>query len=91
MVILTFAWASSVSEISSMRADRLPADEHLVAGHQLAAGLEEQLVLVAVVVAEQQHRHENHRDDECGDPRDPRQEPARLSAIRSPALHSGTA
>ena len=32
-----------------------PADQDLVARHELAAGLEEQLVLVAVVVAEEHH------------------------------------
>ena len=73
------------------RADRLAADQDLVAGDELAAGLEQELVLVPLVAAEEQQRDEHDGDDERADPRDPRQEPSRSSAIRLLSLHSGTA
>ena len=74
------------------RADRLAADQDLVAGHELAAGLEQELVVVAVVAAEAGRIADEHdRDDQRADARDPRHEPSRSSAIRLLSLHSGTA
>ena len=65
VVIVTSACQSSVRSISSTVPDRLPRDEDLVAGDELAAGLEEEVVLVAVVAPEEQDDH----DDECRDQR----------------------
>ena len=78
--------------MSSIGADRLAADEDLVSGHELAAGLEHQLVLVPVVAAEQDQRDEDDGDDQGADPGDPRDQPSRARpAFGSVSLHSGTA
>ena len=53
-------------------ADRLAADQHLVAGHELAAGLEQELVLGPGLASEQQQRDQDDGDDQRGETRDPR-------------------
>ena len=73
------------------RAHRLAADQDLVAGHELAAGLELEVVAVAVVAPEEQHRDQDRGDDQRTDTRDARDQPPRSWAIRLLSLHSGTA
>ena len=72
-------------------ADRLAADEHLVSGHELAAGFEQQLVLIALVPTEQNHRDQHDGDDQSSESCDSGHDPSLSSSIRSLSLHSGTA
>ena len=73
------------------RADRLAADEHLVAGHELAAGLEEQPVLVAAVAAEKDKDNQHDAGEQGSDPGGSDQGSTSSSVIRSLSLHYGTA
>jgi hypothetical protein len=71
-------------------ADRLTADQHLVAGHELATGLEQELVLGPVVAAEQSQHDEHRGNDQRSEDRDPYQDATHTSGFRLLALHSGT-
>ena len=68
-------------------ADALARDQHLVAGHELAAGLEEQPVLVAPAAAEQQHDDDREGDQD----RRHRGDPSRGRSAPLAVGHSGKA
>ena len=53
------------------RAHRFAADQHLVPLHQLATGLEDQLVVIATVAAEQQVADRDHDDEQGAEGGDP--------------------